>query len=535
MRTTIALFAFCCLTSASPASEPLRFKDLPPALEGTAPPSQAAEIIRAHLQSLKPDPALQKKVAEWIAQLGDASFTVRATATRGLLELPIVPLQELRTAAESADSETSIRAKQILNHPKTAEKIELARRARRRTVELLHSIERHEVVGTASVLLESAPWFQDDELVGLAADAIAKAVRPDDLPAIRAALAEDSIASRIVAIRGLGKAGGSAALADLRTLAASEKTPRLRLAIANAFAEQGDPSCLAMLIEFLASEDVRIRTRAEQILRAATGKNFGFNPFVNREEQDKPIASWKAWLTEHGVTAKLQVPLVIKPLPEDLSNGLIAHYSFEVDGDGRLADKSGRGRNAQTANAVAYVVRGKGHALEFMGEGHHGANGGHAILPWIDFAKLDQFTLAMWVHETNLTHEEGEAYITYGIDRGVSTEDALGIAHFNGSLIFRAGDGQIALPYNAVDRGRWVHLAMTVDAGRLRAYRDADAVGEVKTRVHVKATLAALGRHWWQEGAGTSTRLRGAMDEVRVYDRALSGEQIRLLMEQTNE
>ena len=129
-----------------------------------------------------------------------------------------------------------------------------------------------------------------------------------------------------------------------------------------------------------------------------------------------------------------------------------------------------------------------------------------------------------------MSHHEGEAYITFGIDRGVGVEESLGIAHFNSNLIFRIGGAQVSTPYQNVDRGRWVHYTMTYKSRRLSAFRDGHLIGEAPGRVSIKGKRAALARHWWGDGTGTSARFQGALDDVRVYDRALTPEQIRILM-----
>lgn len=533
IEVVVALVAQSFLLAPLPAEETNRAsKDVAALSQRGIEPTSAS--VAAYLRSLRPDPTADAKSAELIAKLGHASFAIRSAATRGLIELPIVPIERLRAAAESPDSETAIRAKQILSHAKTLAKLEAASRQRDLAAAVLRTIAARPVAGTTTVLLDVAPSLKDAELVQLAGDATAQVANKDDLPAIRSALASESVPTRIVAVRALGKAGGNGALAELHALT-RDKDDRVRFAVAQSLAEQGDRNCLPLLIHALESKDTATRVRAEQTLRAATKENFGFNPFAKVAEQQSQLDRWKKWLAEQGDAVNLQVPLVLEMLPEDLGHGLIAHYTFDDTNAGRLADAGGSGRVMTAANAVAFVVRGKGHAIEFTGANHHGADGGHAILPAIDFAKLDEFTLALWVKETGLVHEEGEAYITYGIDRGVSTEDALGIAHFNGNLIFRTGDGQIDVPYQAANRGRWVHFAMTFEMGRLMAYRNGEKRGESAARVKVQGTDAALARHWWAGGGGTSTRFQGAMDEIRVYSRALSGEQIRCLVEQTSE
>ena len=172
----------------------------------------------------------------------------------------------------------------------------------------------------------------------------------------------------------------------------------------------------------------------------------------------------------------------------------MAHYSFDHDAENRLKDASGHSRDGESHNAIEFISRGKGRAIEFKGQGHHGAEGGHAILPFIDFSSLKEFSLALWVRESNMTHEEGEAYVTFGIDRGVGTADALGIAHLNSSVLFRVGDGQLSVPFAATDRDRWVHYAMTFQNGELQAYKDGQRVGNTPARISVPSRQAALAR-----------------------------------------
>jgi hypothetical protein len=74
---------------------------------------------------------------------------------------------------------------------------------------------------------------------------------------------------------------------------------------------------------------------------------------------------------------------------------------------------------------------------------------------------------------------------------------------------------------------------MTFRDGELHAYKDGERVGNTPARIWVPGRKAALARHWWGDGEGTSTRFQGAMDDVRIYDRALTAEQVRMLKDVT--
>lgn len=490
-----------------------------------------AEGVVAYLRALQPDVKELQLAAAWIAQLGDNSFAVRETAMRRLMEMSHVPVTLLQGAAEGADLEAATRAKRILQYSQTIAKLEAARSRRDLSGAVLRTIAARKIQGTTTILLETAP-FLDDGLLMLAGDVAASVALPSDAPLLRKSMGDKTVAVRVVAIRGLVTAAGDAALPELRAQLRAADT-WVALAAAQALAEKADRACLEVLVQLTVADKLDVRVRAVQVLRAATKQSFAENPYRTPHEQQAEFAKWKSWLAQNGASAKLYSPLEIAPLPEDLGAGLLLHYTFNDDSAGRLIDGSGHGRHGDIKNAVSYVARGRGKALQIEGHGHHGSEGGHATLPFIDFGSLKQFSLVIWVRETGMTHEEGEAYVTFGVDRDTNIQEALGIAHLNGSVLFRVGEGHVSAPFAAADLGRWVHYAMTFEGGRLSAYKNGEPVAVATARVSVPSRNAALGRHWWSGGAGTSTRFQGALDDLRVYDRALTPQQVRRLVEST--
>lgn len=85
------------------------------------------------------------------------------------------------------------------------------------------------------------------------------------------------------------------------------------------------------------------------------------------------------------------------------------------------------------------------------------------------------------------------------------------------------------IPQPPEDLERWMHYAMSYRDGELRVFRNGKLAATKELAVDVKGNQAALGRHWWSNGFQTSTRFVGALDEIRVYGRSLTDEQIHRL------
>ena len=63
--------------------------------------------VLKHLRRLKPNPAVARRTAELIRQLGDDNFRDRESAMRELIKVQPVPLELLRKATMSSDPEVA--------------------------------------------------------------------------------------------------------------------------------------------------------------------------------------------------------------------------------------------------------------------------------------------------------------------------------------------------------------------------------------------------------------------------------------------
>ena len=212
--------------------------------------------------------------------------------------------------------------------------------------------------------------------------------------------------------------------------------------------------------------------------------------------------------------------LAAGPGPED--KGLVLHYDFE-EGKGDVAkDRSGKGNDGKIHNA--HRVAGYfGRAIEFNGKNS-----------WIDCSQggkdssLDisqAGTLSLWyVALTN----RGGGLLSWAT--GMSwTDQRLVLAFYNAHVLWAMSDGESALNHQPLKArlNTWTHLALTFDGAKVIMYKDGKRVQSVDQtrRPAVKDVPLVIGK---SSGLGPPF-FDGAMDDVRIYNRALSADEIRAI------
>jgi hypothetical protein len=99
-------------------------------------------------------------------------------------------------------------------------------------------------------------------------------------------------------------------LTDLLT----DTDPQVRLAAAVALLDQGSRRPLAALVRWLEAEQPAVRRQAANVLRAVSGQ-----PFADVEDDDpqrraEGIAACRAWVSRDGPTARLSLPVRVRPV-----------------------------------------------------------------------------------------------------------------------------------------------------------------------------------------------------------------------------
>lgn len=214
---------------------------------------------------------------------------------------------------------------------------------------------------------------------------------------------------------------------------------------------------------------------------------------------------------------------------------LKAFWSFE---DSTARDFSGNEYHGKMMNTPTPALghNGIGTSMRFEGYGENTSQGDHILLPRIPFEDYQEFTISMWVKEESFTHRHGEAYIFFGdIQNG-----CLGIQHHikhpdigQYEKFLQVGVGtkieiidylQFDFPENGINN--WKFYVLTYKDNEMSFYIDGEFVGSKTQAINISNSNAALARTWWFNGASTSSRFNGWIDDVKIYDKALTEKEI---------
>jgi len=212
----------------------------------------------------------------------------------------------------------------------------------------------------------------------------------------------------------------------------------------------------------------------------------------------------------------------------DVTTGLIAYYPFE----GNANDISGNNQNASEQGNYTYVNGVRGKAIRIIGENtSYHVNGGYVRLPMIDTTNLKAFTICMWVQEDTMI-TGGEAYIYFGTDCDIGW---CGLGHFDVHYNYSVGSNNainypLVLPFDSSVVGKWTFYSLVYGNKYFSVYVNSNLIGGLKQKLFIYGNNATIGsRAWGGRYRGYSSRMVGEIDEVRLYNRALSVEEIRAL------
>jgi hypothetical protein len=195
--------------------------------------------------------------------------------------------------------------------------------------------------------------------------------------------------------------------------------------------------------------------------------------------------------------------------------GLVAAWGFDAGAGMQTADASGNG-HAGTISGAAWTTSGRyGSALNFDG-----------VNDWVtvaDAAALDltnRMTLSAWVRPDSLQgyrsliFKETSANVAYSLYAHDGTRPASWVY----TNQYRSTAGGSALPLNA-----WSHLAATYDGSALRLFLNGVQVSQTSFAQNMITSTQPLrigGDNIWGE------YFDGLIDEVRIYNRALTAAEI---------
>lgn len=200
--------------------------------------------------------------------------------------------------------------------------------------------------------------------------------------------------------------------------------------------------------------------------------------------------------------------------------GLVAAYGFEEGAGTTTADASGNGLTGTISNA-AWTTAGKfGKALTFSG-----TSGSWVTVPDAAVLRLTTgMTVSAWVRPTSslpqwptVIMKERSGELTYALYAN-SDSGQPNINYTSGGNEVNLNAGS-AVPVNA-----WTYLTGTFDGATLRFYVNGQLVGSKATSASIDVTNGVLrigGDSVWP-----GELFPGVIDEVRIYNRALSATEI---------
>jgi formylglycine-generating enzyme required for sulfatase activity/tetratricopeptide (TPR) repeat protein len=205
--------------------------------------------------------------------------------------------------------------------------------------------------------------------------------------------------------------------------------------------------------------------------------------------------------------------------------GLIGHWKFD-DGQGRIArDSSGRGNHGQVRGGARWTAGRLGGALEF-----DGTDGFVSIPNESDFDITGRITVAAWIKVAAFT-KSFQSIVTKG-DRAWRLHRAAE-SNSPGWACSDLSRDQVGDLFGkaAVDDGRWHHVAGVHDGTRMYLFVDGkvDASARTSPTISVNDYSVLIGENAQQTGR----HWRGLIDDVRIYDRALTAREIRALCGRT--
>jgi len=221
-----------------------------------------------------------------------------------------------------------------------------------------------------------------------------------------------------------------------------------------------------------------------------------------------------------SILTNAQTHPVVDNLSDELRQNLLLYYSFDKDHDTQAVDTSGRDFHGRIVNAK-HVSKGRvDGALAF--------NGWDSQIVLEEMA-LKEFTFVAWVKRDMDVIGNRVLLQLYNGSRSISIQA--------GFSVYIGADQEVSdhlVGRGAFPKGRWTHIAVTYDGRSVVVYRDGKrfCAGSALADAAVTGPVYIGGTDVWRrENAGF---WQGALDEVALFNRALSVTEITWLHTQSS-
>jgi len=216
------------------------------------------------------------------------------------------------------------------------------------------------------------------------------------------------------------------------------------------------------------------------------------------------------------LTAMLRIAVILFCLPffsfaQDITSNLIGYYPFSGDAN----DASGNANHGTVFNATLTTDK------DGNSNSAYSFNGSSAYIDLLaDNSAIDGAgvrTVSAWVNQSNTDHR---TIFHMGTTTSCTEYAIMG----NGSIQLGSSGGCDISSAFSPQTSSWHHVAVVYTGTNVITYFDGVETDNSARTLNTATTVARLG--YW---AGQSTYYTGAIDEVRIYDRALSANDVQAL------
>ena len=207
--------------------------------------------------------------------------------------------------------------------------------------------------------------------------------------------------------------------------------------------------------------------------------------------------------------------LVPRTVCADITTGLVGRWALDETALTTAADSSGLGNNGTLINGPAWNPGGKiAGALSFDGLNDYVSLGNPASL-----IPGSAITLAAWFNLSDVTYNR---FILSKYD-GVAPQNDTFLRFQAGTGVACAVGGSTLIGAATITAGQWYHVVCTYDGASIRLYLN----GTQMASVGKSGAIADEAGTAWLIGARTPANptacIAGLLDDVRIYNRALTG------------
>ncbi len=226
-------------------------------------------------------------------------------------------------------------------------------------------------------------------------------------------------------------------------------------------------------------------------------------------------------LTE-AQSVPVRPPTKVDRLPQEMFDHLLLYYSFDKDGGSKAVDISGMDNHGRMLDPVFNESDGpRGSFVVFDGESDSIE---------IDDIQLKEFTFAVWLNP-NVGHVNNRGVFQLKADNGFisvqgNSTESLGV--------YIGSHQEVNDRTHSMHDGPWHHYAVTYDGETIVIYCNGQATARDKATIDrpLRGKAFLGGSTFWEDG---DSFWSGTMDEVALFNQALTAQQVQQLYGLYNE